>query len=144
MSCQVAMTGMHTIVSIKLVLVCISVNHEWVSRETKIPFITSASLLCTLCKFYTFEQVCLCIWEGVLLSVLEALHPVLEALPWFWSSLCRGRGGRQWGKQKRGGEGGVALGGGCLSLWISPGWFTSSGHWWLPLPCCKTSSCRPA
>lgn len=45
-------------------------------------------------------------------------------------------------KQKEGGGG--LHGGGCLSLWIGSGWFTSSGHWWLPLPCCKTSSCGPA
>lgn len=41
-------------------------------------------------------------------------------------------------------EAGLCIQGGCLSLWIGSGWFTSSGHWRLPLPCCKTSSYGPA
>lgn len=67
-------------------------------------------------------------------------------LPWFWSNWTECVAGRRevMGESRKRGGGGAVLGGGCLSLWIGPGWFTSSGHWWLPLPCCKTSSCGPA
>lgn len=99
-------------------------------------------------KFWAFVHVSVYVWACVLsLPVHWAAAVLVHALccPGFgptehnvWSE-----GERRWEKAERGVGGGLH-GGGCLSLWIGSGWFTSSGHWWLPLPCCKTSSCGPA
>lgn len=100
----------------------------------------------------------LCMWE--ILSICACECVCVPSLPVHWAAAvlvhalcCPGfgptehnvwsEGERRWEKAERGGGGGLH-GGGCLSLWIGSGWFTSSGHWWLPLPCCKTSSCGPA
>lgn len=81
--------------------------------------------------FWSIESWCCCMVSAALVSVQQ-------------NRMCRGKEGDDGRKQKRVVWGGGLLGGGCLSQWIGSGWFTSSGHWWMPLPCCKTSSYGPA
>lgn len=96
-----------------------------------------------------FEYVCPCICVGVyphFQSIELRCRCILSAALVLvqQNRMCRGKEGGDGRKQKKRRRRRWGCGGGCLSLWIGPGWFTSSGHWWPPLPCCKTSSCGPA